>query len=247
VDDDHPSTDRTAPKQSIDRHPLPPLHAATWPLVDRSPRRLLLLPLGSTEQHGPHLPLDTDTVIAAGLAAQLHRQWPQIGLAPPMPYGASGEHKDFPGTLSIGTAALTAVLVEFVRHASASWEHVLVVNGHGGNADALTQAADLMRYEGRSMDVVHAASGGPRADAHAGYRETSLMLHLAPHSVRRDLFAPGNTAPLKELIPHLRRGGVRAVSNNGILGDPTGATALEGRRIFESMCGAATGKVRQLI
>ena len=161
-----------------------PLAGATWPEVDRSARQLLVLPLGSTEQHGPHLPLDTDTVIASHLAAALHAQFPQVGLAPAMPYGASGEHRDFPGTLSIGTEALTAVLVEFVRHASLDLAAVLVINGHGGNAAALAKAAELTRFEGRSLTVHHAASGGDRADPHAGYRETSLMLHLEPAAVR---------------------------------------------------------------
>lgn len=218
---------------------LPPLAAATWPQVDSSPRRILLLPLGSTEQHGPHLPLNTDTLIATMLAEYVHSHIPLSGLAPPMPYGASGEHKDFPGTLSIGTEALTAFLVEFVRHASATWTHVLVINGHGGNARALRQAAEKMRAESRSLTVQHAASGGPRADAHAGYRETSLMLHLAPDSVRMDRLASGNTAPLAELSERLRTGGVRAVSENGILGDPTGANAAEGGRTFATMTEAA--------
>ncbi len=247
MDGDLPATDRADPDPGTGQQRLPPLGTATWPQVDRSPRRLLLLPLGSTEQHGPHLPLDTDTVIAESLAAHIHRHRPYLGLAPPMPYGASGEHKDFPGTLSIGTEALIAVLVEFVRHASATWEHVLVINGHGGNADALEQAAELMRHEGRSLAVCHAASGGPRADAHAGYRETSIMLHLAPHSVRQDLLAPGNATPFNELIPHLRANGVRAVSANGILGDPTGANAAAGRRIFELMSGAVAARVGRLL
>ena len=236
------STDRT----STATH-LPPLAAATWPQVDSSRRRLLLLPLGSTEQHGPHLPLSTDTLIATRLAEQVHSRLPQAGLAPPMPYGASGEHKDFAGTLSIGTEALTAFLVEFVRHAAMTWTHVLVINGHGGNAFALRQAAEKMSAEGRSLTVQHAASGGPRADAHAGYRETSLMLHLAPDSVRMDLIEPGNISPLTELAAPLRASGVRAVSENGILGDPTGASADEGRRIFGVLTEAAVATAAQIM
>ena len=124
------------------------------------------------------------------------------------------------------------MLVKFVRHASWAWRHVLVVNGHGGNIEALAAAAELMRYEGRSMTVQHAASGGDRADPHAGYRETSLMLHLAPATVRIDLLQAGNTDPLAELLPRLPPAGCGQVSANGVLGDPTGATAPEGGRIF---------------
>jgi mycofactocin system creatininase family protein len=226
-----------------DEPDLPPLAGATWPEIDRSSRRLLVLPLGSTEQHGPHLPLDTDTVIATALAERVHDRFPQVGLAPPMPYGAAGEHKHFPGTLSIGTETLTAVLVKFVRHASRTWQHVLVVNGHGGNIEALAAAAELMRFEGRSMTVQHAASGGERADPHAGYRETSLMLHLAPAAVRLDLLEAGNTGSLADLLPQLRTGGVRSVSANGVLGDPVGASSAAGRLIF----GAMTDEVLALV
>ncbi|WP_395729186.1 mycofactocin biosynthesis peptidyl-dipeptidase MftE [Nakamurella sp.] len=226
---------------------LPPLATATWPEVDTAARRVLLLPLGSTEQHGPHLPLATDTVVASRLAELVHRRLPEVGLAPAIPYGSSGEHAHFPGTLSIGTEALYQLLVEFVRHAAGDWRHVLVVNGHGGNADALARAAELTRYEGRSLQVHHAASGGPRADPHAGYRETCLMLHLAPDTVRTDLAAPGATGPLAELLPRIAAGGVRAISPNGVLGDPTGADAQEGARIFAGMADRLLDRVRGLL
>lgn len=224
-----------------------PLATATWPEVDGADRRVLLLPLGSTEQHGPHLPLTTDTVVATRLAELAHRELPQVGLAPAIPYGASGEHAHFPGTLSIGTEALFQLLVEFVRHAAGDWRHVLVVNGHGGNADALARAAALTRYEGRSLQVHHAASGGPRADPHAGYRETCLMLHLAPETVRVDRAAPGATAALADLLPRIAAGGVRAVSPNGVLGDPTGADARDGARIFQAMGTRLLNQVRALL
>ena len=224
-----------------------PLAGATWPEVAAADRRILLLPLGSTEQHGPHLPLTTDTVVATRLAELAHRRMPGVGLAPAIPYGASGEHAHFPGTLSIGTDVLSQLLVEFVRHAAGDWQHVLVVNGHGGNAEALARAAALTRYEGRSLQVHHAASGGPRADPHAGYRETCLMLHLAPETVRTELAAPGATAPLAELLPRIRAGGVRAVSANGVLGDPTGADAGEGARIFAAMADRLLDRIRALL
>ena len=226
---------------------LQPLAGSTWPEVDRSTRELLILPLGSTEQHGPHLPLDTDTVIASHLATALHGHFPQAGLAPAMPYGASGEHRGFPGTLSIGTDALSAMLVEFIRHASLTWRQVLVINGHGGNAAALARAAELTRFEGRSMTIIHAASGGDRADPHAGYRETSLMLHLEPASVRVDLLTPGNTNALSDLLPRLQTQGVRQVSENGVLGDPTDASGKEGQRIFTMMLAAVVATAGQLL
>ncbi len=87
-----------------------------WPAIPSSP--VLLVPVGSTEQHGPHLPLDVDTLIATavcrGAAERLGRG---VLVAPPVAYGASGEHEGFPGTLSIGTEALTVVLVELARSA----------------------------------------------------------------------------------------------------------------------------------
>lgn len=222
-------------KASTVQHGLPPLAWSTWPQVDVSPRHLIVLPLGSTEQHGPHLPLNTDTVIAIHLAREVQQEFPSAGLAPAMPYGASGEHADFPGTLSIGTEALTNFLIEFARHAAIMWRHILVVNAHGGNADALQAATKQMRSEGKSLTVYHAASGGPKADPHAGFRETSLMLHLEPRYVRSQLMIAGATGPLSEMMPRLRAHGVRAVSENGVLGDPHGANADHGRKIFAAM------------
>jgi mycofactocin system creatininase family protein len=210
-----------------------PLVDARWPDVEAAQRRILVIPVGSLEQHGPHLPLDTDARIAVAVAERLHRLRPDVGLAPAVAYGASGEHADFPGTLSIGTDTLSNLVVELVRHASRHWDSVLVVNGHGGNGDALRRAEQICARERRRLQVEHLRL--PDGDAHAGRTETSLLLHLHPEAVRLDLAEPGNTEPLARLLPCLRSEGVRAVSPNGILGDPSGASAAEGARMFDRL------------
>lgn len=197
-----------------------------------SPRPLLLVPLGSCEQHGPHLPLDTDTRIAEHTAHAAASRLPATTVAPALAITASGEHAGFPGTLSIGTAALTTVLIELVR--SADWAGgVVLVNGHGGNRDAVVATLDTLRAEGRAVWAWWPSI--PGADAHAGRTETALMLHLDPAAVDRTTLAPGVTTPLRELAARLRHEGVHAVSPSGVLGDPTGATADEGRRLADAL------------
>jgi mycofactocin precursor peptide peptidase len=192
---------------------------ARWPECEDVP--VLLVPVGATEQHGPHLPLGTDTAIATTVAARSG-----LPVAPALPYGASGEHESFPGTVSIGTEILAAVIVELGRSACRFARRLVLVNGHGGNVGALRAAVALLRSEGR--DVAWFPCGVPGADAHAGHHETGVMLALAPDAVRPDLAAPGNTAPLRELMPAISAGSVRDPSPSGVLGDPTGATAGEG-------------------
>lgn len=202
----------------------------------------LLIPVGSTEQHGPHLPLDTDTRIAAAVARDAVKRLPgrcsdgsrqQALVAPAIAYGASGEHQGFAGTISIGTEALTLLLLEYGRSACGWVPRLVFVNGHGGNVAALTAAVRRLRSEGR--DVGWCPCVVPDGDAHAGHTETSILLHLSPAEVRTDSWQPGNSVPLAELMPALRRGGMAAVSAVGVLGDPTTATASEGERLFAEM------------
>lgn len=208
----------------------------TWTEIDRAPRRALLVPLGSLEQHGPHLPLDTDTRIALAVACGAAAGRDGVAVAPAVTFGASGEHAGFPGTLSIGTTALTELLVELGRDASRDWEALLLVNAHGGNADAVAAALARLRGEGRCCDAFHA--GAASGDAHAGRTETSLLLHLDRDAVRLELAEAGETRAVGELIDRLRREGVRSVSQNGVLGDPRGATAGEGQRLLAELIGA---------
>jgi mycofactocin system creatininase family protein len=206
----------------------------------------LIIPVGSTEQHGPHLPLDTDTRIATAVARALADQLAPAGgskwmVAPAIGYGASGEHEEFSGTVSIGTSALRLLLVEFGRSASRWASRLVFVNGHGGNVEALATAAALLRYEGR--DVGWCSCSAENADAHAGHTETSVLLHISPAHVWVDERVPGNSAPLAQLMPVMRQGGMGAVSEVGILGDPTTATAEEGARIFAEMIDGCVRRV----
>jgi mycofactocin precursor peptide peptidase len=201
----------------------------------------LVVPVGSIEQHGPHLPLDTDRRVACTLAARLADVRDELVLGPGLPYGASGEHEAAAGTVSIGTEALTDVLVELGRSASRWAERVLFVNGHGGNRDALTAAGTRLRHEGR--DVAWWTWSLPGADAHAGATETSLLLALDPGGVRHDRIEVGDTRPLAELLPELRQRGVLGVSPNGVLGDPTRADAAAGERAFGELTAALVAAV----
>ncbi len=209
------------------------LGAHTWTdLADRADELLLAVPLGSTEQHGPHLPLTTDTTIATALARGLADRRADVVVAPALAYGSSGEHAGFPGTLSIGGPALTAVLVELVRSAD-HFRGVVFVCGHGGNLDALRAAVEQSAHDGRS--VLAWWPRLPGGDAHAGRTETSILLALEPSSVRPADAVAGDTRPLADVLPLLREGGVAAVSPNGVLGDPTGANAEDGRALLATM------------
>ncbi|MCW2598447.1 MAG: putative creatininase [Frankiales bacterium] len=197
------------------------LRDLTWPSV---PGDVLAVPVGSTEQHGPHLPLSTDTDIAVALTNGLAERRQDVVVAPALAFGASGEHAGFAGTLSIGHEALELLIVELVRSATDTFAHVLLVNGHGGNAPTLAAACARLRDESRDVLVWSPRWGG---DAHAGRTETSVLLALDPARVGPSREA-GATDGLVELLPELRRGGLRAVTTNGVLGNPEGASAEEG-------------------
>ncbi len=212
----------TIPHRPLGAHTSPELAGRRW---------IVVVPLGSLEQHGPHLPLDTDTRIAVALATEAAAGLDRTVVAPAVTYGASGEHAGFAGTLSIGHVVLEQVLVELCRSAGEEVAAICFVNGHGGNHEALRAALRTIAAEGR-----RAVGWSPPAvrggDAHAGRVETSVLAVLAPELVRSAVAAAGNTEPLVELLPRLRAGGVASVSPNGVLGDPAGASPEEGAIIL---------------
>jgi len=154
-------------------------------------------------------------------------------IAPAVAYGSSGEHDGFAGTLSIGQAAVEQLVLELGRSATKTFQHVLFVSAHGGNAQPVTRAVEQLRS--RSRDVTVFQPGWRGGDAHAGRHETAVQLALDPGRVHMDRAAAGNTRPLVTLMPRLRVHGVRAVSASGVLGDPTSATAADGAALLDDL------------
>jgi creatinine amidohydrolase len=206
---------------------------------------LLIVPTGSCEQHGPHLSFTTDIAIAAAVARRVAERLADVDavLAPEVPYGASGEHEGFPGTLSIGLNAFRVLVVELGRSARSWCGRLLVINGHGGNARALSDAMRLLRQEGSDAGYVTCAT--PGGDAHAGRSETSIQLALHPETVDLHSAVAGAVAPVEELLSRLQAEGVRAVSPSGVLGDPSGASADQGWRLLDALVDGTVTAVRR--
>jgi mycofactocin precursor peptide peptidase len=223
----------------------------TWPEVAEAVAAgatTVILPLGSTEQHGPHLPLGTDTMRAAALADRLAAYLPEALVAQPLPIGCSDEHAGFPGLLSLGAETLASVIVDCARRL-VTWrvERLILLSAHGGNGSALALAAERLRHELPELRVwtpddllliANAILAEGRRDGispevlglHAGEGETSELLWLHPDLVRFERAAPGFTGDMKSILPKLREAGLLPVTPNGVLGDPTRAQAVRGER-----------------
>lgn len=196
--------------------------------------KILLLPIGAWEQHGPHLPFDTDTIIVNSVVARALRDTQVdadvFAIAPTIAISASDEHVGFPGTLSMGTEALAQSVVAICR--SASWSlGVCIVNGHGGNADALARINSALTHE-KIRHSIWSLPSYDGSDMHAGHTETSVMLHVAPGTVQTDRIERGTVGDASALVAQMRTTGVAGVSANGVLGDPTTATSEHGLAVM---------------
>ena len=229
---------------------MKPLAELTWPQVAQAVAEgatTVILPLGATEQHGPHLPLGTDTLRAEALAARLAERLPAL-VAPALPVGCSDEHEGFAGLLSLEAETLAAVIVDCARR-MAGWgaRRVVVLSAHGGNGRALALAESRLRRElpalavwipdagalcGLAVREVAAADGISieAVGLHAGEGETSELLHLAPDLVRMDRAIPGYTGDMDEGLTRLVATGTRMLNADGVVGDPRAADAGRGGR-----------------
>ncbi len=228
---------------------------------------VLCLPMGAMEQHGPHLPLDTDCVIAEALTRRIVARWGDehdLWQLPAVPVGLSREHAWAPGTLSLTVSGMTAYLrdlgSEIVRALPA--RNLLIVNGHGGNRGILEALTREMSGDfGLNIATLHlGAMMSPVTDAgvpeiHAGKDETSVMLVLAPDLVRRDALAalkppPGGDSA-RALVLDLTASYPWSsddprLSASGIMGDARGASPAHGESIVARVVEGAGAVIRQL-
>lgn len=230
---------------------------------------ILCLPIGSTEQHGPHLPLGTDTIIAERFSTAIAQHVAgrhQVWLLPALPFGLSLEHAWAPGTISLRVATFTAVIGQLAsecRRATRA-RRLVIVNGHGGNRGILEPLMhEITADHGLAVCTLHTGSlaaikpDSPVADIHAGIGETSLMLHLTPETVNLAALRAGsdNDEEQAAAVNQVIRGrgvtwpwssGDPRIARDGIIGDPRGASAELGRAILDSALEAASPILDQL-
>ena len=231
-------------------------------------RSVLCLPFGSMEQHGPHLPLNTDTIIAEAVASRIATRWAaahNTWLLPAMPIGLSPEHAWAAGTMSLSLTSMTDLLRAWARELNRALpaRNLLLVNGHGGNRGLL----DALLYEFRddfglnacAMHLGALMSPVPEyglPEIHGGHDETSVMLALAPGLVRRgriaDLRHPPDASAVRDQI---RSPGVSwpwssgnpGLADLGITGDPVAASAAHGEAILNRLVEAAGPVLARLL
>jgi creatinine amidohydrolase len=225
----------------------------TWPQIRalQSECSMILLPLGATEQHGPALPISTDTIIAEALCREVSRRT-GVPFAPTLSLTSSGAHTTkWPGTFSMAPLTFIQSLVQWARWAEATgWKKILFVNAHAGNHAPLRVAVDQIRLEllGKiQVGLVDTFTLTPEIaarftsdanDLHANKAESDLILHLAPDCVDTSAFLladdPDRTEGLVFSYP------VSQTSLNGTTGTPSGGRAEDGCQLFEMMCEALT-------
>jgi creatinine amidohydrolase len=228
---------------------------------------ILCLPMGSMEQHGPHLPLNTDAVLAEAFTRQIVERWGQaydLWQLPPVPVGLSREHDWAPGTLSLTVSGMTAYLRDLGREIARSLpaRNLLIVNGHGGNRGILEALGRELRGDfGLNLGVLHlGAMMSPVTDAavpeiHAGRDETSVMLALAPDLVRRERLSeargPSGGDAIRSLVLDPATSWPwssddKRIAALGVIGDAREASVEHGQAIVARVVAAAEIVLQQL-
>jgi creatinine amidohydrolase len=223
------------------------LSKSTWTDADTVDTDLAVVPVGSTEQHGPHAPLSTDTITAAAVAAAGVQESDESAvITPAIPVGVAEEHRQFTGTLWVSPATFRRYVRETIESlAEHGWDRVVIVNGHGGNVDALREVgARLTRDDDAYVlpftwfdaidpdDVDESLSMG-----HGGAMETSVVRHLRPELVNEDRL-DGAFEGAAETWGEWHAGvnlayDSAAFSENGVIGDPRESSPAYGEALLE--------------
>ena len=213
-----------------------------------------MFPVGSFEQHGDHLPLATDTIVACVIASQLAATYNAL-LLPPVTISCSHEHEGFDGTVSISSRTLIAIIDDVQSSLARSGiRYLVLVNGHGGNyvLSNITQEANVTErrvalFPGREDFRIARERADMETttseDMHGGEWETSILLHSHPHLVRSTYSQNDHNAPQR---PHLLIAGIRAYATKGIIGRPSLASAAKGQVALDSLVNSFSDVLRAL-
>jgi creatinine amidohydrolase len=234
----------------------PILPTATTTDAGAAHAAVAVLPVGSFEQHGPCLPLVTDTLIATAIAAAVANHHQNVFQLPAITYGCSHEHAAFPGTVSISATTLSAVIADIAESlAHQGITALIVINAHGGNA-VLTNVAQQANVRGplrvglypsredwTEARTAASITSSTHDDMHAGELETSILLGAYPAYVREGWKSTDHSAPDRR---HLTTLGISAYSDTGVVGQPSQATKEKGLGALNHL-GAAAGTLIGLL
>jgi len=230
------------------------LDQMSWPEVKaelEGGRDTVVMALGATEQHGPHMPLATDALLGDHLA-RLVAERLEAFVAPTVRIGCSEHHLAFPGTLSISEETFHAIVADVVRSlARGGFRRVVLLPTHGGNfaplAAAVEKLGDDSGIDVRALTDLRALLAIAQVGAdehgvplnegglHAGEWETSMLTSVHPELVRQDRAVPGYTGDIESAMGAMFASGVDAIADNGVVGDPSRASAEHGRRYWDKV------------
>ncbi len=228
--------------------------------------KTIIIAVGSIEQHGPQLPIITDSLIGEYIVTEITKKLGKALQGPTIRFGCSSHHMCFPGTISLKPETLKAIIsdytVSMVQH---GFQNIIFIPSHGGNFTTIKEIieklqkqhpdkkilgyTDLYTYIDKLMqfsleeDITKEESG-----AHAGELETSIVLYLNSELVKKERFAPGYVGSFGELEGDLiLKNNIKALSEIGILGDPTKATAIKGQKYLEKTAEFLVEEIRKML
>jgi len=245
------------------RRYLPALTRTELDDLENKNESLVIIPIGAIEQHGPHLPLGVDSMIAEIACDGLYERLPEaVWFGPTLAFGKSNEHAGFPGTLSLSARSLRRIVKSVVANLHAhGFRQFAFLNTHGGNSSVLTYTLREIQHELKVRAGMLRLKASDELNPqertwgfHAGEWETSVMLAIAPDTVQMDraichypafLEDPGKLRP--ENAPATHSWVTRDIAPDGVMGDATKATAEKGRRWLDTALDQLAAQIRDLL